>query len=127
LYYYDTRLTQSFDDVLVEVIKALEREGFSVLARVDVQAFLREKLGVEFRRYVILGACCPSLTYQALLTEDKIGTMLPCNVIVQEKEDGLIEVAAVDPVALVSTVENRETRNIAFQLRRVIIDVIRSL
>jgi uncharacterized protein (DUF302 family) len=127
VYYYDKRVEGSFDDVFVEVVRALERERFRVLARIDIQDFLQQRLDVVFRRYVIISAFCASYTCKALMVEDKIGTMLPCNLVVQEREGGSVEVAAGDPFAAVAAVDNPESRKIAYQLRQKIQSVIHSL
>jgi uncharacterized protein (DUF302 family) len=86
-----------FDAVVSKVIEKLKDEGFGVLTEIDVANTLKQKLGVEMKRYRILGACNPGFAHKALCVEDKIGVMLPCNVVVQEKADGGIEVAAIDP------------------------------
>jgi uncharacterized protein (DUF302 family) len=106
------------------VIEELKREGFGILTDIDVKETLKKKLNVDFRRYRILGACNPPFAYQALQAEDKIGTMLPCNVIVQEDEEGKIEVAAIDPIGSMRAVENPKLREVGEQvqvrLKRVI-------
>ena len=104
-YTFDRKITGSFDDVVGRTIAALKTEGFGVLTDIDVRATMKAKLGAEFRPYRILGACNPPLAHQALQAEDKIGAMLPCNVIVQEKADG-IEVSAVDPLAGMERIGN---------------------
>ena len=103
----------SFDDVLDKVTATLADEGFGVLSDIDVAAKMKEKLDKDMPRYRILGACNPHLAYQALEHENKIGTMLPCNVIVQDAEDDQVEVAAVDPVASMQAIENPDLRDVA--------------
>jgi uncharacterized protein (DUF302 family) len=98
-----------------------------VLSDIDIHEKLKEKLDVDFRKYKILGACNPAYAYKALQTEDKIGVMLPCNVIIQEKSDGTIEVAAVDPVASMSAIENPELKNIALEIQKKLKNVIDKL
>jgi uncharacterized protein (DUF302 family) len=103
----------------------LKKEGFGVLTEIDVTATLKKKLDVEFRPYKILGACNPPAAYKALQAEDKIGTMLPCNVIVQETDEGRTEIAAVDPVASMQAVESEALRPVAEDIRnrlRTVID-----
>ena len=96
--YYITKSTKGdFDAVLSKVIEKLKDEGFGVLTEIDVANTLKQKLGVEMKRYRILGACNPGFAHKALSVEDKIGVMLPCNVIVQEMADGVVDVAAIDP------------------------------
>lgn len=106
-YYFSVRVEGSFDQALERTRKALEDQGFGVISEIDIQKALREKIGVEFRRYTILGACNPVLAHEALRLEDKVGTMLPCNVVVQETSDG-IEVAAIDPVASMQAIQNEQ-------------------
>jgi len=107
-YYFSTKLTGvTFEDAITRTTEALQHEGFGIISQIDLQETLRKKLGVEFRRYVILGACNPTLAHEALQLEDKVGTMLPCNVIVQEIADG-VEVAAVNPVASMQAIPNNE-------------------
>jgi len=116
-YWFAKRLGIPFDDAMIEVMNALTREGFGVLSVIDIRATLKKKLDVDFQDYVILGACHPPSAYRALQAEDKIGLMLPCNVIVQAMPDGGVEVAAVDPVASMKAVDNPELREIAEQVR----------
>jgi uncharacterized protein (DUF302 family) len=122
-YYFSTIVEGPFGDVLTRVREALKTEGFGVVSEIDVQKTLREKIGVEFRPYLILGACNPSLAHEALLLEDKVGTMLPCNVVVQQSPGG-IEVAAIDPVSSMQAIENDELSEkaqlVAGKLKRVI-------
>lgn len=112
-YYFNTKLSGDFESVKIKVVDELQKEGFGVLTEIDVQATFKKKLDVDFRKYQILGACSPSFAHKALTAEDKVGTMLPCNVILQELEDGQIEVAAVNPTASMQAIENKELTNIA--------------
>ena len=112
-YYFNTKLSGDFESVKKKVEEELQKEGFGVLTEIDVQATFKKKLDVDFRKYQILGACSPSFAHKALTAEDKVGTMLPCNVILQELEDGQIEVAAVNPTASMQAIENKELKNIA--------------
>ena len=106
-YYFSTKIAGTFEDVIDRTREALKTQGFGIISEIDIQAALREKIGVDFRRYTILGACNPTLAHEALQIEDKVGTMLPCNVVVQERSDG-IEVAAIDPIASMQAIDNRE-------------------
>lgn len=126
-YYQATRFDASFEDALARARQALEREGFGILTEIDVRDTLKRKIGVEFRPYRILGACNPRLAHEALLREDKIGTMLPCNLIVQEIAPGRCEVAAVDPVASMQAVGNPGLLEFAATVRGKLIRVIDSL
>ncbi|HSA94888.1 MAG TPA: DUF302 domain-containing protein [Acidobacteriota bacterium] len=116
-YYFNKTLGIPFDEAVERVKAELKKEGFGVLTEIDVKATLKEKMGVDFRPYRILGACNPPFAYKALLAEDKIGTMLPCNVIVQELAPGQVEVAAIDPLASMAAVKNEELAAIGFEVR----------
>jgi uncharacterized protein (DUF302 family) len=105
-YYFNKTLPLAFDAAVAKVIAKLKDEGFGIITDVDVTTTLKAKLGVEFRPYRILGACNPALAHQALELEDKVGTMLPCNVIVQQLSPGVVEVAAIDPVASMAKIDN---------------------
>jgi uncharacterized protein (DUF302 family) len=112
--YYISRTTQGdFDAVLAKVTQKLKDEGFGVLTEIDVANTLKQKLGVEMKRYRILGACNPGFAHKALSVEDKIGVMLPCNVIVQEKADGSVDVAAIDPRVVMQQIDNPALAEIA--------------
>ncbi|NUM77820.1 DUF302 domain-containing protein [candidate division KSB1 bacterium] len=125
-YYFSKTLSATFDEVITRVTDELKKEGFGVLTEIDVKETLKKKLNADFRRYKILGACNPPFAYQALQAEDKIGTMLPCNVIVQETTGG-IEVAAVDPIASMAAVENPKLAEVAGQVQAKLKKVIESL
>ena len=116
-YYFSKVVNCPFEEAIERVIEQLKQEGFGVLTEIDVKATLKKKLDVDFRNYKILGACNPPFAYRALQVERMIGTMLPCNVIVQEVEPGKSEVAAVDPVASMQAVGNPELEAIAEQVR----------
>lgn len=126
-YYYSKTLDMPFDEAIAHVTEQLKTEGFGVLTEIDVKATLRKKLGENFRNYRILGTCNPPFAYQALLTEDKIGTMLPCNVIVQETDEGLVEVAAIDPIASMQAIENPVLGDIAAEVQSKLKRVVQSL
>ena len=126
-YYHSKTIEDAqFDAVIEKVTDALKDEGFGVLTDIDIKATMKNKLDVDFRPYRILGACNPPYAYQALNAEDKIGTMLPCNVIVQQREEG-IEVAAVDPVASMQAIDNEDLGEIAGEIRDRLKKVIDSL
>jgi uncharacterized protein (DUF302 family) len=126
-YYFSKTLGISFDEALVRVTEELKKEGFGILTEIDVKETMKKKMNVDFRKYKILGACNPPLAHKAIQTEDKIGTMLPCNVIVQEMSEGQIEVAAIDPVASMQAVENPKLQDVADQVRVKLKRVIDSL
>lgn len=126
-YYYEKMLTgTSFDEAIDRVTEALKEEGFGVLTEIDVKETLKKKLDVNFRPYRILGACNPSYAHKALQAEEMIGTMLPCNVIVQEKKDG-VEIAAVNPMASMKAVDNEDLEEIAGEIRKKLESVIDSV
>lgn len=126
-YYFSKVLHGSFEEVVGKVVEELKGEGFGILTDTDVRKTMKEKLDVDFRNYRILGACNPPFAHQALKAEDKIGTMLPCNVIVQETAEGTVEVAAVDPVASMQAVENERLGEIASQIQGKLKQVIARL
>lgn len=126
-YFFQKKLKTSFDKALTRVIEELKSEGFGILTEIDVKETLKKKLDVDFRRYKILGACNPPFAYKALQAEDKIGLMLPCNVIVQEVSVGEVEVSAVDPVASMQAIDNPKLREVAEQVRDKLKTVIGNL
>jgi len=127
-YYFSTFLKNStFDEAVQLTTEALKQEGFGVLTEIDMKATLKKKLNVNFRNYKILGACNPPLAYKALQSEDKIGAMLPCNIIVQEMESGIIEIAAVDPAASMLAVKNDALISVAETVRDKLKNVIGNL
>jgi uncharacterized protein (DUF302 family) len=126
-YYFSKVITVSFDSAVQKVAEALKTEGFGILTEIDIKATLKKKLDVDFYNYKILGACNPPFAYKALLAEDKIGTMLPCNVIVQEKISGQVEVSAVDPIASMLSVENKNLHDIASEISARLQKVIKQL
>ncbi len=123
-YHFTKKIDASYDEALVRATEELKKEGFGILTEIDVKAALKKKLDVDFRKYKILGACNPSFAYKALQAEDKIGTMLPCNVIVQETDDGKVEVSAIDPIASMQAIENQSLGDIANQVREKLKKVI---
>jgi len=126
-YYFNRAVDMAFNEAIDKVTAELKKEGFGVLTEIDVKEALKKKLNVEFRKYRILGACNPQYAYKALQAEDKIGTMLPCNVIVQETEDGTVEIAAIDPVASMQAVQNESLGEIAATVRAKLKQVIEKI
>jgi uncharacterized protein (DUF302 family) len=127
-YYFSKTLKDiSFDEAVVKVTEELKRGGFGVLTEIDVKETLKKKLNVDFRKYRILGACNPPFAYKALQAEDKIGLMLPCNVIVQELPGGKVEVAAIDPLASMAAVDNPKLREVGIEVRAKLKAVIDNL
>jgi uncharacterized protein (DUF302 family) len=126
-YYLAKRLALPFADALERTRNALKEAGFGIIAEIDIAATLRQKLGVDFRKYRILGACNPALAYEALGIEDKVGTLLPCNVVVQEIDAGESEVAAIDPVAAMQAVANPQLAELAARVRALLEQVVARL
>ncbi len=126
-YYFTKTVDDNFDKAIEKVTEELKKEGFGILTEIDVKETFKKKLDKDFRKYRILGACNPNMAFQAIQAESRIGTMLPCNVIVQELENGKIEVSAVDPVASMQAVENEGLEPVAQQVREKLKKVISSL
>jgi len=126
-YYFSTKVKGAFENILEKTVLSLKEEGFGVLTEIDVKATLKKKLDVDFRKYKILGACNPHFAYKALQSEDKIGTMLPCSVIIQELNPYEIEVAAVDPLASMKAVKNPDLENVAVQVQQKLKRVIQNI
>ena len=127
-YYIETKIhDNSFENAIEKVTEELKKQGFGVLTEIDITSTMKKKLDVDFYNYRILGACNPPYAYKALQAENKIGTMLPCNVIVQEREPGEIEVAAVDPIASMQAIENEELGTLAMEIRDKLKNVIDAL
>jgi uncharacterized protein (DUF302 family) len=126
-YFFSTEVQIDFDQAIESVTEELKKEGFGILTEIDVKNTLKNKLDVDFRKYRILGACNPPYAYRALLAEPHIGTMLPCNVIVQELENGSVEVAAIDPLASMQAIDNPELQEIAEEIQENLKAVIKRL
>lgn len=126
-YYFAKTLASGFDDAVRRTTEALKREGFGIITEIDVRETLKKKIGVDFRNYRILGACNPGLAHEALKIEDKVGAMLPCNVVVQEVAPGSVEVAAIDPVASMSAIDNPRLKEAAAEVQGRLRTVIESL
>ena len=127
-YYFNTTLKNTtFDEVIAKVSEELKKEGFGVLTEIDVKETLKKKIDVDFKKYKILGACNPHFAHKALMSEDKIGVFLPCNVVVQENEKGEIEVSAVDPVASMISIKNDQLGSVATEVQSKLKRVIENL
>ncbi len=126
-YHFTTKIRMPFDQAKTATIEALKAHGFGVLTEIDVQKTLKDKIGVEFRPYQILGACNPRMAYKALEAEDHIGTMLPCNVILQQRTDGTTEISAVDPLASMQAIDNPKLSGVAREVRSMLREVIDDL
>ena len=127
LYYLAKMLSLPFDEAVTRTTEALTAEGFGILTEIDVSATLKKKIGVDYPAYRILGACNPALAHEALMLENKVGTMLPCNVVVRDAGNGQIEVAAVDPVASMQAIDNPALKQAALQVRAKLERVISGL
>lgn len=126
-YYFTKTVNDNFDQAIEKVTEELKKEGFGILTEIDVKETFKKKLDKDFRKYRILGACNPNMAFKAITAESRIGTMLPCNVIVQETEDGKVEVSAVDPVASMQAVQNDSLASTAKQVREKLEKVIENL
>ncbi|TBW28687.1 DUF302 domain-containing protein [Gramella sp. KN1008] len=126
-YYFHKTVEGDFDTIMDKVTAELQTEGFGVLTQINVNETFKKKLDVDFRRYQILGACNPNYAHKALEAEDKIGTMLPCNVILQQLDNGIVEIAAVNPVASMQAVENPELVGIAKEIAKRLLRVIENV
>lgn len=126
-YHFSKVTDSSFEEAIEKATAALKEEGFGVLTEIDIRKTLKEKLDADFRKYHILGACHPGYAHKALIAEEHIGLMLPCNVIVQEHENGEVEVSAVDPVASMQAIENDQLGEVATQVRNLLKKVIDKL
>ena len=126
-YYISTIYDGTFEEAITKATEELKKEGFGILTEIDVKDTLKKKLDVDFKKYKILGACNPNFAYQALQAEDKIGTMLPCNVIVEEHDQGTVEVSAVNPLESMKAIENDELGDVANQVNEMLKKVIRNV
>lgn len=120
-------VSTNFDDTIIKVTEELKNEGFGVLTEIDVKETLKKKLDVDFRKYRILGACNPPLAYKALSTEENIGVMLPCNVIVQELDNGRVRVSAINPMEAMKAVENPNLEEVANTVSEKLVKVLNNL
>lgn len=123
-YHFSKKISSSYQEALEKTKAALGNEGFGVISEIDLKEKFKEKLDVNFREYRILGACNPKLAYEAIGQEDKIGVMLPCNVLVQEHENGEVEITAINPMETMSSVQNTNLESIAREVSRKLKTVI---
>ena len=126
-YYFSKTLSAPFEEAVRRVTDALKREGFGIITEIDVKETLKKKLDVDFRNYRILGACNPALAHEALQFEDKVGTMLPCNIVVQETAQDRTEVAAIDPVASMQAIDNPRLKEAAAKVQAKLRKVVEAL
>ena len=126
-YYFNTTIRASFEEAIEKITQLLQTEGFGILTQIDLQQTLKKKLNVHFNKYIIIGACNPHFAYQALQVENKIGTLLPCNIIVQELDINTIEVAAINPMVSMQSVENEALNNIAQEVSSKLESVIKNI
>lgn len=126
-YYFSKTLPLPFDQVVRRTTEVLKNEGFGIITEIDVKDTLKKKINVDFRKYRILGACNPTLAHEALKLEDRIGTLLPCNVIVQDIGDGMTEVAAIDPVASMLAIDNPRLKHTAERVRGLLKSAMKAL
>ncbi len=127
--YYINKILKGkgFDEAIEQVTAELKKEGFGVLSEIDLKDTFKKKLDIDFKKYKILGACNPSFAYKSLRSEDKIGVLLPCNVIVEEHENGDVEVSAVDPILAMGVVENKTVKDVAYEVQQKLKQVIDNL
>jgi uncharacterized protein (DUF302 family) len=126
-YFNKIMIGKSFDEAIELVTSELKKEGFGVLTEIDVKETLKKKIDVDFKKYTILGACNPHFAYKALKSEDKIGVFLPCNVVVEEHDNGEVEVSIVDPIASMSSVENELLGSLASEVQQKLLNVVKNL
>ncbi|MCW6037076.1 DUF302 domain-containing protein [Spirulina subsalsa FACHB-351] len=115
MYHISKFVPLAFDDAIAQVTECLQQEGFGILTEIDAQAAFKKKLDVDFRKYRILGACHPQIAYQMLQTDDKAGTLYPCNVVVQEHEDGQVEISAIEPLMMFLSLHSPKAKEIALE------------
>ncbi len=126
-YHFSKTVDYNFEEAIVRVTEELNKEGFGIVTEIDIKKVLKEKLNKDFRQYIILGACNPSIAYSAIMAEDKIGTLMPCNIVVQEHLNGDIEVSAVDPVSYLLAFRSEELSKILSEVREKLQDIIHNL
>lgn len=123
-YYFSKKTNIPFDEVVEKVMEALKKEGFGVVTEINMKEIFKKKLNLEFRNYLILGACNPRFAYEALMEEDKVGVFLPCNVIVEEHDTGEVEIAIVNPEEMMHSVDNLSLRTFATEIKESLLQVL---
>ena len=126
-YYYSRKIKGNMDQLIEKIAEGLKKEGFGILSDINIKDLFKQKIGVEFRPYRILGACNPVFSNKALTAEDRVGLMLPCNFVVQEMGDNLVDVSVVDPVASMTAIDNDALKEVAAQIRDKLIFVVDGL
>jgi uncharacterized protein (DUF302 family) len=126
-YYFNTIVNSGFEEAIAKTTEALKTEGFGIVSEIDMQSKLKEKLNVDFKKYKILGACNPAYAYKALQAEEKIGTMLPCNILIIDKENGTTEIAAINPIASMMAIQNDKLKPLAEEVTEKLKKVINRL
>ncbi|MFI5153950.1 MAG: DUF302 domain-containing protein [Chitinophagales bacterium] len=126
-YHFSKKVSIPFDQAVHKIISELKKQGFGIITRIDLKETFKHKLNVDFRNYLILGACNPRYAYESLLEEDKLGVFLPCNVIVQEHDDGEVEVSAINPEEIMHSVDSLNLRTFATEVREQLQEVLRNL
>jgi len=123
-YHFSKTVNISFDEAVEKVVEELKKEGFGIISRIDIKETLKKKIGVDFRKYLILGACNPRYAYEALLEEDKLGVFLPCNVVVQEHKNNEVEISIVNPEELMHSVNDLNLRTFATEVKESLQQVL---
>lgn len=126
-YHISKFVDYSYSEAIERATTELKKEGFGILTQIDAKATFKEKIGADFRPYMILGACNPNFAHKALLTEDKVGTLMPCNVVVQQHDDGRVEVSAMNPAIMGEVIGGEEMTKLATQVAAMIQRVMDSL
>lgn len=123
-YHLSKKVTLSFDEAVEKVITELKKEGFGIITEINIKETFKKKINVDFRKYIILGACNPRFAYEALLQEDKLGVFLPCNVVVQEHESGEVEISIANPEEMMNSVEDLNVKSFATEIKESMLQVL---
>ena len=126
-YHLSKMSSSSFNDTVKKVTEALRQEGFGIITEIDMKETFKEKLNLDFRKYLILGACNPRFAFETLTEEDKVGVFLPCNVVIQEHDSGKTEVSIIDPEEMVQAVDNLSIKSFATELKRMLQQVLNKI